>query len=448
MPYTSKENEREGTEKVMSQQEKTNHVWKEGNCGSGDVYWKMDEEGNMTVFGTGDRMEYIHKYWDGEDWWTDPTSIDGVWDKVLTLCFEEGITEISNLFCGCENLERVSFPDSLERIAGFAFSGCKKLKSVVIPESVRQIGDQAFWGCGELKEVVCESGLIQFGSHVFDGTPWLESQNDFVILGNVLLGYRGIGPAITIPECVNDVVEYAFCQNSYIEEVIWSARVKHVPSNCFLQCEKLVSVDLPEGVTKIESYAFCECRQLLHVDLPESLTVISVKAFSDCTGLQEIRLPDNLERLDSDAFSKCKALKSIRIPKKITTLQGTFQGCTSLSEVTLGENVKTIWGYTFGECENLTEVHFPQNMPEIKAFAFQKTPIMKLMNFEPEFVIEEDVLEEYRGHDQKVVVPSGVKTIDNFAFAYCDEVEEVVLPDGVETIKEFAFRNGIKYARG
>lgn len=418
----------------------------EGSCGK-DINWKIDAEGNMTVSGTGNGMEYIHTYWDGEEWWTDPTSMDGMRDKIITLCFEEDITEISNLFSGCGNLKKISFPDSLIKIGEAAFSGCENLESVVIPESVRQIDDRAFSGCRKLCEVVCKSEQIQFGIAVFENTLWLESQNDFVILGNVLLAYRGMETIITIPETVHDVARSAFYRNLCIEEVIWSAEVKHVPSGCFKECERLVSVYLPEGVTKIGVAAFFNCRQLMHVDLPESLIEIADKAFWECSSLQEIRLPDNLEKIGWDAFMDCRALKSVRIPAPITALHGTFHGCTDLREVTLGENIKTIGQYTFADCENLKDVCFPKNMPVIEAFAFQQTPIRKVMHFEPEFLIEKSVLEEYRGHGKKVVVPSGVKEIGTFAFAYCNEIEEVILPDEVEVIGQFAFEHCTKLAR-
>lgn len=328
----------------------------EGSCGK-NIYWEIDTEGNMTVSGTGNGMEYIFTYWDEDAWMSDPTSMDGMRDKIITLCFEEGITGISNLFSGCENLRNVSFPDTLIKIGEAAFSGCKNLESVVIPESVRMVGDCAFGECGKLCKVVCESEQIQFGTAVFENTPWLKEQNDFVILGNVLLDYRGIESKITIPKTVYDVAGKAFYSNLYIEEVIWGAGVKHVPSDCFQGCERLVSVYLPEGVTKIGVAAFFNCRQLMYVDLPEGLVEIADKAFWDCSSLQEIRLPDSLENIGWGAFMDCKALKSIRIPDRIKALHGTFGGCTSLREVILGDNIKTIGKYTFAHCENLIEIH-------------------------------------------------------------------------------------------
>lgn len=55
-----------------------------------------------------------------------------------------------------------------------------------------------------------------------------------------------------------------------------------------------------------------------------------------------------------------------------------------------------------------------------------------------EFVIVGDVLEEYKGNDEKVVVPDGIKHIDSCAFARC-RMKKVVLPEGLESINDAVF---------
>lgn len=49
-------------------------------------------------------------------------------------------------------------------------------------------------------------------------------------------------------------------------------------------------------------------------------------------------------------------------------------------------------------------------------------------------IINNDVLEEYTGSDEYVVIPDGIKTIGTGAFGDVDSLIEVILPEGVEEL--------------
>lgn len=50
--------------------------------------------------------------------------------------------------------------------------------------------------------------------HLFDGlfkgTPWLESQGDFVVANGILTKYKGTGAGVTVPEGVTEIDSYPF----------------------------------------------------------------------------------------------------------------------------------------------------------------------------------------------------------------------------------------------
>ena len=54
-------------------------------------------------------------------------------------------------------------------------------------------------------------------------------------------------------------------------------------------------------------------------------------------------------------------------------------------------------------------------------------------------IINNDVLEEYTGSDEYVVIPDGIKTIGTGAFGDVDSLIEVILPEGVEELGYAAF---------
>ena len=56
-----------------------------------------------------------------------------------------------------------------------------------------------------------------------------------------------------------------------------------------------------------------------------------------------------------------------------------------------------------------------------------------------DFVIENGVLKKYQGQGGDVVIPEGVTTIDDWAFAWCQSLKNVVMPESVTSIGDRAF---------
>lgn len=69
----------------------------------------------------------------------------------------------------------VVIPEGVTEIEYAAFSKCS-IKSVVIPEGVKYIDSYAFLGCENLEEIVIPSTINRIGGDSFEGTPWLENQ--------------------------------------------------------------------------------------------------------------------------------------------------------------------------------------------------------------------------------------------------------------------------------
>ncbi|MBQ6325884.1 MAG: leucine-rich repeat protein, partial [Clostridia bacterium] len=113
----------------------SNEIVKSGSCGP-NITWTLDDSGLLTLSGSGDMDNYF-AFWEING---------GVGIKRAVV--EEGVTSLAlNTFNGCDELESVSLPDTLENILGSAFSDCGSLTRVDSPYGVPWISGYCFAGC-------------------------------------------------------------------------------------------------------------------------------------------------------------------------------------------------------------------------------------------------------------------------------------------------------------
>lgn len=77
-------------------------------------------------------------------------------------------------FFGCDDLETVILPDSLETIGERAFSCCSNLRGIFIPEGVTEIRQQAFSYCQDLEAISIPSTVNTIEEDVFEGCSSLK----------------------------------------------------------------------------------------------------------------------------------------------------------------------------------------------------------------------------------------------------------------------------------
>lgn len=83
-------------------------------------------------------------------------------------------------FNGCDSIETVTMPDSVEEIGDKAFEHCKNLRSVRFSKNLKRIGLSAFLGCEKLTEITLPASiktleqwsfaLIDIDSFNYEGT--------------------------------------------------------------------------------------------------------------------------------------------------------------------------------------------------------------------------------------------------------------------------------------
>ena len=102
-----------------------------GTCGE-NVTWKLDEDGVLTISGTGDMKDY--------DYESQFSSYD-----VKKVIIEKGVTGIGDrAFTDCSSITSVTIPETVTEIGNDAFKGCSNLTSITLPKSITELDVRVF----------------------------------------------------------------------------------------------------------------------------------------------------------------------------------------------------------------------------------------------------------------------------------------------------------------
>ena len=163
----------------------------------------------------------------------------------------------SSVFAGCSALTEVTIPDGVTSIGNLAFEW-SALTSVTIPASVTNIGAWAFGYCSSLTSMTMLGPVSHIGDSAFCGCDGLADDEGFIIVRNVMYGYR-YDPektAITIPNSVTNIGAYALAG-------FWGT----------------TSVTIPDSVTSIGDYAFYQCPDLTNVTFNGNAPIVGQEVF-------------------------------------------------------------------------------------------------------------------------------------------------------------------------
>lgn len=265
---------------------------------------------------------------------------------------------------------------------------------------------------------------------------------EWYIQDGTIKSYSGISVNIEIPieiygHEIHEIGDFAFSPNN--------GKIKQETS---INRNKIETVVIPDGVTKIGSYAFWGCSSLKEVHIPKSIEIIENNAFEGCTALESIQLPSKVQ-IGGEAFKGCTSLREFYLPEvweksyshhiNWFTPAGCFSNCTSLTNVHIPEGVEKIAHGTFFGCSSLKQLIIPESVQVIEGSAFSKSCLTEI--FIPEKITEISYfMFSFCTHLYVVHLPNKLKKIAEGAFEYCSLLKSVDLPEGLEIIDSNAFR--------
>ncbi len=282
--------------------------------------------------------------------------------------------------------------------------------SIIIPKTVREIDPTAFWNAPYLSNIEVDEDSPYFSSEM--GVLYNKDKTRLIQVPNMYYSSK-----YTIPASVTSIDPFAF---SYLSVVM---NMSLDEDNDAFICENgiLFNKDKTEIVRynvndEAESYT-----------IPDGITSIAEGAFLASVNLDSIFMPNSVKNIGAYAFYG-----------------------SSIDSLTLPEGLETIGDYAFAYCYLKNSVNIPASVKSIGNKAFKPSVEVTIDSGNEYYSVENNVIFNkdktvlidypFNDHDYEntdYVIPDGVKTIADNAFADCC-VANLTIPESVVSVGENA----------
>ena len=318
-------------------------------------------------------------------------------------------------FWGCGSLGDVSIPANVTFIGEYVFQGCTALTNILvdgnntaycndergvlfnlektelihapgaltgsyqIPDTVTSVSAGAFANCDGLSELTIPAGVAAIGSGAFADTDirfggtieqWLlMTKGEYAALCSD-------GPMENGGICGTDVI-WVFHENGTLV-ISGTGEMSDFDSSGYWMApwnkvgpERIHSVIIRDGITRIGNRAFWGCGNLKQVEIPQGVESLGISAFANCVSLESISLPETLRDISFAAFENCSSLKHIDMPGVTVIGIQTFYQCDSLTDLVLPAGITNVQRRAFLGCDLLDTIYFQGDIPDFGDNAFE-----------------------------------------------------------------------------
>ncbi len=352
--------------------------------------------------------------------WGATITING--KKIVNLVIPGDVDVVSRgTFGNCADLETVVIEEGVTKIENYAFYAGEKLRSITLPSTLKSIGEVAS-GSSELSIYINDvaSYCRSWAGSAFGNTPDRKLYvNDRLVKD------------LIVPEGVEYVGNEFFCMK-HIESVVLPESLTDIHYYAFGYCTSIKKVVVGNNVTFMDEYAFRGCDNIKYnvydgadyLGNAENPYVICVRGKTD---KNSYKIAPGTKLIADKAFYGKKELYTIVIPESVVAIGNNAFSEAKINEIYISDlkkwceidfsdyvgNISCDVAY-FLNGEKITDLVIPDGTRYISARAFSEADIKSL------------------------TVPSSVKSIGEFAFAGCRNLETVTIADGVDEIRRGA----------
>lgn len=238
-------------------------------------------------------------------------------------------------------------------------------------------------------------------------------------------------------------------------EIVLSGLVSTIPQNAFANKDNLIRIDIPSDIAIIEAYAFEGCDRLVCVNMVEGINTLKDNCFANCSLLESLVFPSSLTYIGKLGCGlKVAEFTSTKVPSHDNR---TFNDVTVFAPVGIANNKQSSFRNNFNSSSNC-EVIFQTATAKVRELSYTIqtstepnaysnsawTAIVasheygKIQFVTPPTSIPMDL---FRNNKDLISVslPLSINIINSDAFNDCSNLREVKNIDRVKDIRDNAF---------
>ena len=225
--------------------------------------------------------------------------------------------------------------------------------------------------------------------------------------------------------------------------------VTRIGASAFKDCVAFGTKDVTVGraVSEIGSFAFSGCRALRSLTLPDGIRSLPGGICNDCEALRTATFSTDVVRVEANAFANCRSLtftnggtlRCVSLESAREICARAFFGCELLTNVTFSPDLESIGASAFEGCESLACLVLPASLKVLSQRAFFRCLALTFTGGDGLAQIGESAFASCKAL-QRVSVPGTVWVISPHSFEDCVSLSQLRIGDGVVEVGDFAFR--------
>ena len=358
------------------------------------------------------------------------------------------VTDASILYWGafqnCSKIEHFILNDEIKKIDDYAFMGCKNLHyfNLSLDSSVDYIGSFAFSECDSIEDFIIPNSVKTINSNTFNSCSSLHM--------------------IELPEGLTTIKLRSFYNCKLLQEINLPSTIQIIEDYAFYNCSSILEIYLPENLISIGDYAFSNLNKVKILVIPDSVQTIGEGALQGWSSLEELSIPfvgmkREIAKTKSNYAVSTKGFNfgyifggttysgSYSVSQSYANANGNYYGvllsdgyyhydaeCANFTNKTTISTTKywlpnslntvfitdttVLYVGAFENCSQINKLYLTDKIQKIDYLAFNGLGMIDSST--DDFVISGNILMRYKGNEETVVIPEGIRVIGPSAFVF------------------------------